>query len=84
MLYIKILGAGCANCRQLETNTREAIKQLFLEAKVEKVEDIAAIMQYDVLRTPALVVDESVIVSGCVPTVSEIVSMLTGCLSADG
>lgn len=59
-MVIKILGTGCKNCKTLEANTIEAVKQLGIDANVEKVENIGDIMAYGVMATPALVVDETV------------------------
>lgn len=73
---IKILGPGCKNCRNLEEHTREALDGLGLEADVEKVTDYAAIAGYGVMRTPGLVVDDTVLVSGRVPSVDEIRALL--------
>ncbi|KAF5058845.1 Thioredoxin domain protein [anaerobic digester metagenome] len=75
-MKIKILGTGCANCKKLEANAREAIKELGLDAEVEKVEDLREIVGYGVMRTPALVVDETVKVMGKVATVEEIRQLL--------
>ncbi|NDL68553.1 thioredoxin family protein [Anaerotalea alkaliphila] len=71
-MVIKILGSGCASCRKLEANAREAVKELGIEASVEKVEDIQGIMAYGVMKTPALVVDGQVKVMGRVPSVEDI------------
>ena len=75
-MIIKILGTGCSNCKRLEANAREAVKQLGVEATVEKVEDIQAIMTYGVMSTPALVVDEAVKVVGRVPSVADLKKLL--------
>lgn len=75
-MIIKILGPGCANCRSLERNTREALSQLGLEASIEKVEDYPSILGYGVMATPGLVVDETVLVSGRVPKAAEISALL--------
>ncbi len=82
MLEVKVLGSGCANCQRLEQNAKEAVASLGLgtEARVEKVTDMAAIMFYGVMSTPALVVNGKVAVSGRVPAVPEIVSILTSAL----
>lgn len=74
---IKILGTGCPNCKTLEKNTLEAIQRLGLDASVEKVEDIMDIMSYGIARTPALVLDGKVIMSGRVVSSSEIEKLLT-------
>jgi len=75
-MEIKILGTGCSNCRNLEKATREAVAELHLDASVVKEEDISKIMGYGIMRTPALVVNEKVLVYGRVPSVSEIKEML--------
>jgi len=71
-MVIKVLGSGCANCKKLEANVREALKQLGIDATIEKVEDFKDIMAYGVMRTPALVVDEQVKVMGRVPSIEGI------------
>ena len=76
-MNIKILGPGCANCVNLERVTREAVTTLGLDATIEKVTDYATIVGYGVMRTPALVVDEKVIMSGRVPTASQVQTLLT-------
>lgn len=74
---IKILGTGCAKCKKLEQLTIEAVKDMGLTANVSKVEDIVEIMDYGVMSTPALVVDGKVVVKGKVPSVSDIIKLLT-------
>jgi small redox-active disulfide protein 2 len=76
-MIIKILGSGCANCVRLEANTKQALAALGLEATVEKVTDFADIASYGVMKTPGLVVDEQVLVSGRVPDAAEISKLLT-------
>lgn len=71
-MEIKILGTGCSNCKKLEANTKEAVKELNVEAKITKVEDIKDIMKYGVMRTPAIVINEKVKMSGKVCNVDEI------------
>ena len=76
-MNIKILGPGCANCVNLERVTREAVPTLGLDAPIATVTDYAAIVGYGVMRTPALVVDEKVIMSGRVPTAAQVQTLLT-------
>jgi len=76
-MEIKILGTGCANCKNLEKATREAVAELKLDATVVKEEDIVKIMGYGIMRTPALVVDEKVLFYGRIPSVSELKEMLS-------
>ena len=76
-MEIKVLGTGCANCKNLEAATRKAVEELGIEASVVKEEDIMKIMGYGIMRTPGLVIDEKVVLSGRVPTVSEIKTLIT-------
>ncbi|MEI8032804.1 MAG: thioredoxin family protein [Chlorobiaceae bacterium] len=77
MKEIKILGSGCATCNQLADAVKAVIEKDGIEASVEKVEDIQAIMAYNVLTTPALVVDGEVRCKGRVPSHEEIREILT-------
>ena len=77
MKKIKVLGTGCANCRNLEQLVRRAVDELKMDASVEKEEDIMKIIAYGVRRTPALVIDEKVVLYGRVPSEKEIISLLT-------
>ena len=75
-MIVKILGSGCANCVNLERVTREAIAALGVEATVEKVTDFPTIVGYGVMSTPALVIDEKVVLSGRVPTAAQVRELL--------
>lgn len=76
MVEIKILGSGCANCVKLANLTKEAVHDLGLEANVVKVTDMQEILSYGVMRTPGLVVNEEVKISGRVPKKEEIMTVL--------
>lgn len=76
-MIIKILGSGCANCHRLEANAKDALATLGLEATIEKVTDFGDIASYGVMKTPGLVVDEQVLVSGRVPDAKEIAALLS-------
>lgn len=76
-MEIKVLGTGCAKCKSLEKVTRDAIAEMNFQANVEKIEDIVKIMGYGVLSTPALVVDNQIVVSGRVPSLKETIQLLT-------
>jgi len=71
-MKIKILGTGCANCQRLEQNTKQALFELKMEAVVEKITEIQDIMGYGIMSTPALVIDEIVLIAGIVPSVGVI------------
>jgi small redox-active disulfide protein 2 len=69
---IKILGSGCPKCQRLEQLTREVATERGVEVQVEHVRDIAKIMEYPILGTPALVVDGEVKAAGHMPSKEEI------------
>ena len=71
-MEIKILGGGCPKCERLEELARETAGELGVEATLTKVKEIDAIMAYDVVSTPALVIDEEVKSSGRIPRKEEI------------
>ena len=75
-MEIKILGTGCPKCKALEKLTREVVEQNGIDATITKVEDIAEIMKYGVMTTPALVVDEQVTIKGRIPSTDEIKRLL--------
>ena len=73
---IKVLGPGCPKCHTLEMNTREAVRELGLEAEVSKVTDVNEIAGYGVFITPGLVVDGRVMLAGKVASKGEIKKIL--------
>jgi small redox-active disulfide protein 2 len=76
-MEIKILGTGCPKCKTLEKITREVVESQRIQATVSKVEDIMEIMNYGVLSTPALVVNEKVEIKGRIPSHDEIKQVLS-------
>ncbi|MGB8489707.1 MAG: thioredoxin family protein [Bacteroidales bacterium] len=75
-MNIKILGPGCPKCKTLEKVTRDAVAESGIDATIEKVEDIMKIMEYRVMHTPVLVIDEKVVLSGQVPSVRQVKEIL--------
>ncbi len=75
-MKLEILGPGCERCVQLAENTKAAVRALGLDAQVEKVTDMRTIASYGIMRTPALVVDGRVRLSGRVATADEIGRLL--------
>lgn len=74
---IKVLGTGCTKCKKLEQLTKQTVEEMGIEASIEKVEDIYKIMQYGVMRTPGLVINEKVVLSGKFPKTSELRELLS-------
>ncbi len=75
-MEIKVLGTGCAKCKQLEKTVREAVDELGLDATVEKVTELTDIMEYGLMSTPGLVVDGEVRLAGRLPKRAEVKSIL--------
>jgi small redox-active disulfide protein 2 len=75
-MIVKILGTGCPKCKKLEENARVAISELGISATVEKVTELDKIMDYGVMMTPALVIDEKVVSSGKLLSASDIKALL--------
>lgn len=79
-MKIKILGTGCAKCHQLEQTVREVVSEMDIDAEIDYVKDIKKIMEYPILTTPGLVIDEKVVCSGRLPTKAEVTSFITTAL----
>jgi len=75
-ISIKILGTGCAKCKQTTAIVQEVVNENNIDATIEKIEDIMEIMQYNVLSTPVLVVNEEIKIKGRVPSKKEVEELL--------
>jgi small redox-active disulfide protein 2 len=75
-MQVKVLGAGCANCHTLEARTGEALERLGIDADVEMITDFAQIAALGVLTTPALLIDDQIVMSGRVPELDEIAELI--------
>jgi small redox-active disulfide protein 2 len=75
-MEIKILGTGCPKCKQLEKLTKDALEENNISAEVEKVEDIVEIMNFGVMATPGLVINGKVVLSGRLPSKSELLKII--------
>jgi small redox-active disulfide protein 2 len=75
-MEIKILGTGCSKCKTLEEITRKVVKDNGIDANITKVEDIAEIMKFNIMTTPALVIDGKVVMKGRVPSANELKQLL--------
>ena len=75
-MNIKILWTSCQKCKFLYTTLQEALKKSWLNAKIEKVEDIEEILAYNIMSTPGLVIDEKIVSIGIVPDIDELIIIL--------
>ena len=76
MKTIKILGTGCPSCVSAEKVVTDVVNELNIDAQIIKVTEIMDIMQYDVMSTPAIVIDEKVVIKGKVPSKDEMKALL--------
>ena len=76
-MQIVVLGTGCPKCKTLEKSVRDKVAELGLEADITKEEDIVRIMEYGIMRTPGLVIDGKVVLSGRLPSAKELEQLLT-------
>jgi len=72
MLNIKILGSGCPNCKRLEEIARKTVDSVGVTAEFEKVTDFQKIIEYNIMSTPGLVINEKVVSFGRIPSEVEI------------
>jgi len=82
-MKIKILGTGCARCHLLEKTVKDALTELGVAAVIEEVKDIKKIMEYPILTTPGLVINEKLVVSGRVPLRAEVTTLITTALAGE-
>ena len=82
-MKIKILGPGCARCDKLEQTTKEVVKELSIDVSLEHVRNIKKIMEYPILHTPGLVLNEELVCSGQVPTKAEVTQFITTALAKE-
>ncbi len=82
-MIIKVLGSGCARCNQMETLTREVLKEMGVEASIEHVREIKKIMEYPIMSTPGLVINEQLVVSGKVPDKAKLNQIIANALAKE-
>ena len=80
-MVIKVLGPGCPNCSRVEAYVREVVSEMGVAATIEKVTDLKRIIEYPILATPGLVIDEQVVCSGRIPSKAEVTTWLTTALA---
>lgn len=71
-MEIKILGTGCAKCKTTQEVVEKVVAESGIQATITKVEDIMDIMKYNIMSTPAVVVDEAIKIKGRVPSEAEV------------
>ena len=76
-MNIKVLGSDCVKCKKLYENVEIALKESQIEATLEKVEDINQIIDYGVMMTPGLVIDEKVVSVGKVLSSKDIIKLIS-------
>jgi small redox-active disulfide protein 2 len=82
MLTIKVLGSGCANCKKVEAIAKQAVANMGVEAEVIKVTEYADIMEYNIMSTPGLVINEKLVSAGKIPNEAQVTSWLAEALEA--
>lgn len=80
MLTIKVLGSGCPNCKKVEAVVRQTVSKLGLEAEIVKVTDYADMMQYNIMSTPGLVINEKLVSAGRIPDEAQVTTWITDAL----
>jgi small redox-active disulfide protein 2 len=82
-MNIKVLGSGCSKCNQLEKLTKDVLKELGIVATIEHVRDINKIIEYPILATPGLVINEELVVSGKVPEKAKLNQIIVNALAKE-
>ena len=76
MTIIKILGTGCPKCKSMTSVVRDVVSENNIDATIEKVEDIMEFMKFNIMTTPALVIDDVITIKGRVPSKDEVFALL--------
>lgn len=81
MLSIKVLGSGCTNCQKVEQVAKKVVATLNVDATFQKVTAMPEIMQYPILATPGLVINEKLVCAGRIPSEAEVTTWVTSALA---
>jgi len=82
-MNIKVLGPGCARCHALEKTVREVVSELQINATVEEIKDMKKMLEYPILTTPGLVINEEVVSSGQVLGKNEVTQLIVNALDKE-
>ena len=82
-MNIKILGTGCTKCHALQKTVQEVVNELQINAAVEEVKDMKKILEYPILTTPGLVINEQVASFGKVPSKAEVTQLIINALAQE-
>jgi small redox-active disulfide protein 2 len=80
MISVKVLGTGCKKCQTLEAKVRDLVAVNSIDASVEKVTDINEMMNYGIMMTPGLVINEQVKSFGTIPKDDQLLNWLRECV----
>lgn len=84
MMKVQILGTGCPKCKKLAELTDQAAKELGLELEMEKVAEVAKIMDFGVMTTPALAIEGKVVLAGHLPAYEKLKEILVKASPVEG
>lgn len=84
MLQVIVLGSGCKNCHTVQERVQQTVDEMGIEAKVELVTDLQVMMQYGVMQTPAIVMNDKLVSTGRVPAPSQIKTMVSAAVARSG
>jgi small redox-active disulfide protein 2 len=73
---IKILGTGCSKCQSMLHVVKDVVSENNIDATIEKIEDIREIMKFNIMTTPALVIDGMITIKGRIPSKDEVLELL--------
>jgi len=75
-MKFEVVGSGCRKCMELEKRVREAVSKLGIQAEIDHIYDVNRMMELGIVSTPALMMDGKVILSGMLPTVDYLISII--------
>jgi len=74
MIYVKILGSGCPNCKRLEAETRAALDEAEIDYDLMKITDYEDIAAHGIMNTPGLIINDKIVSTGRIPARAKIIA----------